>query len=453
MPLGTDILSFKSSSKATMPSLAPSPPNPSVDFDALGWDVNCSNLSKYVIAKCTGGANAKWGPEHYDPATDSGQITQAVKYDTLNPITPSCTSLNYGTTVWEGIKAYRNKDGKVCIFRCEQNYERLAFGGRRMCLPVPSYEMFMRALQVVVQENADLIPPSVEGMKLYLRPILFASGQQLGLDLSPEFSFLVYCAPTGNYFKGKAVAGLKLNIETNYCRAALGGVGNVKIAGNYGITMLPVRKARAAGFNDNVHVDLETYNVALKENKGDKKKAIRESVVQEMSAANVFIVQKSQSRILTPCLERKTILPGVTRNSVVTLIKNYNQEIADALGVPGPVIVEERDVLVRELEEASEAFATGTAAELVPIQSFSMPAADYSIKCEFGEEGHGPVAKLILSIMRGVCYGQREDEFGWNRDPFTSPEAFREKRAPHKHATPLIPESFAESVSGAGVPF
>ncbi len=99
----------------------------------------------------------------------------------------------------------------------------------------------------------------------------------------------------------------------NYCRAALGGVGNVKIAGNYGITMLPVRKARANGFNDNVHVDLETYHFALKSSGGDKKAAIRDAVIQEMSAANVFLVQKKHSRIITPSLERKTILPGVLR--------------------------------------------------------------------------------------------------------------------------------------------
>jgi len=306
--------------------------------------------------------------------------------------------------------------------------------------------MFMRALQVVVQANADLIPPCEEGMKLYLRPILFASGQQLGLDASPEFSFLVYCAPTGNYFKGKAVAGLKLNIETKYCRAALGGVGNVKIAGNYGITMLPVKKAKAAGFNDNVHVDLETYHNALSKHNGDKKAAIRDSVVQEMSAANVFIVQKKYNRILTPSLERKTILPGVTRNSVITLIKGCNKEIAQAMGVEGPVEIIERDVLVQELEEASEAFATGTAAELVPIQSFTMPAADYTVQLEHGAEGHGPVASKILQTIRAINSGHLEDRFQWNRNIFNSPEEFRKVNEKHEFYTNLLPDSFEDCV-------
>jgi len=260
--------------------------------------------------------------------------------------------------------------------------------------------------------------------------------------MSPEFSFLVYASPTGNYFKGKAAAGLKLQIETKYCRAALGGVGNVKIAGNYGITILPVKKARAAGFNDNVHVDLETYHNALSVHNGDKKAAIRDSVIQEMSAANVFIVQKKHKRIITPSLERKTILPGVTRNSVIALIKGFNKEIAEAMGVDGPIIMEERDVLVKEIEDASECFATGTAAELVPIFSFAKIDADYKVECEFGAEGFGPTATKVLEIMRGINYGKREDVFGWNRDPFASSQEFFKPAVKHEHYVPLLPECF-----------
>jgi len=103
----------------TVPVATPPEPRADVDFASLGWNVNCTEHSTFVIAKCTGGHSAKWGPEHYDPVTDSGEILIPKKYDGLSPIYPSCTSLNYGTTVWEGIKAFRAVDGTVRIFRPE----------------------------------------------------------------------------------------------------------------------------------------------------------------------------------------------------------------------------------------------------------------------------------------------------------------------------------------------
>jgi branched-chain amino acid aminotransferase len=131
------------------------------------------------------------------------------------------------------------------------NYRRLANGANAMCLPVPSYELFMRGLQVTLQANGSLIPPPPAidedtglshsgGAKLYVRPMLLGSGQQLGLHPSPEISLLYYVSPTGSYFKGKVMGGLKLHLERNRSRASRGGMGNVKCCGNYAVTMRPL---------------------------------------------------------------------------------------------------------------------------------------------------------------------------------------------------------------------
>ena len=130
------------------------------------------------------------------------------------------------------------------------NYARFARGAYAMCLPAPSYELFMRGLQMVVQHNMRMCPPAPEldpesgaplgGAKLYVRPMLLGSGQQLGLHTSPEISLVFFVSPTGSYFQGKAMGGLKLHLETRKSRAAIGGTGNIKVAGNYAVTMRPL---------------------------------------------------------------------------------------------------------------------------------------------------------------------------------------------------------------------
>merc|ERR1712157_361755 len=158
----------------------------------------------------------------------------------------------------------------------------------------------MKCIQQILYANAKLIPPQEDGVKLYVRPILFASGQQLGLYPSPEFSLCFYVSPTGNYFK-KATSGLKLHLETRYCRAARGGTGNVKCSGNYGVTLRPLMSAKKQGFDDNLYIELETYN--------QQQEGLQNAVIQELSAANVFLVLNDGS-IVTPSLHRGTILPG-----------------------------------------------------------------------------------------------------------------------------------------------
>lgn len=156
----------------------PKDPKEGIDFESLPWNLNHPEEHSYVHLTTTSG---EWTKEHYDPATDTGKLFDSVyKYDTNPlPLFPSTTSLNYGTTIWEGLKCYRDKDGKPIVFRPDRNFERFTNGATQMCLPAPSRALFLRGIQHVLQQNSDIIPPHGEGMKLYVRPMLLGSGQQL----------------------------------------------------------------------------------------------------------------------------------------------------------------------------------------------------------------------------------------------------------------------------------
>ena len=170
------------------------PPKEGIEFDSLPWNLNLPDEINYVHITTTD----EWKDEHYDPKTDSGTLLESVyKYSETNlPIFPSTTSLNYGTTIWEGLKCYRKKDGTPVVFRPDRNFHRFARGAEQMCLPKPSRELFLRGVQHALQKNSHVIPPHGEGMKLYVRPMLLGSGQQLGLYPSPQFSLLFYVSPT-----------------------------------------------------------------------------------------------------------------------------------------------------------------------------------------------------------------------------------------------------------------
>lgn len=171
---------------------SPPPPAQGVEFASLPWNMNLADKTFYIQMTTT----SEWTQEHLDKIED---CVYSYK-DRPLPVHPATTSLNYGTTIWEGIRAHRTADDKAVIFRPDRNYERMKKGAHDMCLPMPSKEIFMKALQLAVKKNEQYLPPPGDGVKLYLRPMLLGTGQQLGLYPSPEMTFLVYVSPTGNYF-------------------------------------------------------------------------------------------------------------------------------------------------------------------------------------------------------------------------------------------------------------
>jgi branched-chain amino acid aminotransferase len=226
----------------------------------------------------------------------------------------------------------------------------------------------------------------------------------------------------GNYFKS-ATGGLQLHLETKRSRAARGGVGNVKCSGNYAVALKPLMDAKKQGFHDNLFLELETYH---------QDGNLESAVLQEMSAANVFLVLKT-GEIVTPSLERGTILPGVTRDSVITIVEEFADDLKAAMkestGQGSNVTISSRDVTVAELHNATEAFCTGTAAEVVPIARLATGEGEDPFEVVF-QHGQtlpgGPVTSAILKMLREIMVGDCSSKGtqGWLRDPFASPEEF-----------------------------
>lgn len=403
-------------------------PADGIDFEALPWNLNVPTAHHYLHLTTTTGA---WDLSHYDPATETGLVLSpgcTHAYDsTPLALSPATTSLNYGTTIWEGLKCFRTSTGRAAVFRPDRNYRRFADGCAALCLPPPSYELFMRGVQAAVQANGHLIPPyGLEGTKLYIRPMMVGSGQQLGLYPSSEMSLLFYVSPTGNYFKGKTAVGLKLHLETNFCRAARGGTGSVKCSGNYAVALRPLMNAKKYGFDDNLFLELETYD----------KGGLEQAVLQELSAANFFLLMKDTGELVTPSLDRGTILPGVTRQTVLDLVAAYGNDLLEAVrsstGNPNltKLTVVERDVRVEDLSGACEAFVTGTAAEIVPVASVKTGGDDQEEFHRTFPHGKflpgGPVTSKILAILRDVMAERSVGKVtGWLPNPFKSAASFR----------------------------
>jgi len=249
----------------------------------------------------------------------------------------------------------------------------------------------------------------------------------VGLYPSPEFSFVVYVSPTGNYFKS-ATSGLNLHLETRRSRASRGGMGNVKCCGNYAAALRPLMDCKKHGFHDNVFLELDTFQ------KGGGSKCLDDAVVQEMSAANVFFVLPS-GEIVTPSLDRGTILPGVTRDSVLQIADAYPELVGEAMkestgGSAKEVKASSRDVTLKEIRNATEAFCTGTAAELVPIARLATSPDDedveFDVTFKYGTTlPGGPVTCKLLELLRQGMRGELDISKDWIRDPFGPVDEFR----------------------------
>ena len=214
---------------------------------------------------------------------------------------------------------------------------------------------------------------------------------------------------------------MNIHLETKRSRASKGGTGSTKCAGNYGIALRPLLDCKKQGFNDNLFLELDTY----------QKGSLDKAVVQEMSAANVFFVMKT-GEIVTPSLDRGTILPGVTRDSVLKVIEAFADELKPAMvestGQDGITIkASSRDLTVGEIKNAVECFCTGTAAELCPIRRIATGEGEEEFVMEFPHGATlpgGPVTSTLLKLFREVMKGERTVEKDWLRDPFQPLEEF-----------------------------
>ncbi|CAH2064607.1 unnamed protein product [Thlaspi arvense] len=278
--------------------------------------------------------------------------------------------------LFEGMKAYRKQDGKnILLFRPEENATRMRNGAERMCMPAPTIEQFVEAVKATVLANKRWIPPPGKG-SLYIRPLLMGTGAVLGLAPAPEYTFLVYVSPVGNYFK-EGVAPINLIVENEFHRATPGGTGGVKTIGNYAAVLKAQSIAKAKGYSDVLYLD-----------------CVYKRFLEEVSSCNIFIIKDNV--ISTPEI-KGTILPGITRKSIIDVARTQGLQ------------VEERNVTVDELLEADEVFCTGTAVVVSPVGSITYKDKRVS----YGEGSFGPVSEKLYTVLTSLQMGLSEDNMNW----------------------------------------
>lgn len=294
---------------------------------------------------------------------------------------PSAMVFHYGQEMFEGLKAYKAADGRTLLFRPDKNAERAINSNKRLCMPTISVEDFVQAVEAVVKVDERWIPTK-PGTSLYIRPFMFATDPFLGVRPSNRYLFLIILSPVGAYYP-EGLNPVKIWIEDEYVRAIKGGIGEAKTGGNYVASLAAQVKAHDDGYSQVLWLD------------GKERKYI-----EEVGAMNIFF--KINGKIVTPMLNG-SILPGVTRNSVITLCKSW--------GIP----VEERRVSAEELYEASkngsleEVFGTGTAAVISPVGHLRFQ--DHVM--QIGDGGIGKISQKLYDTITGIQLGKLEDTFGW----------------------------------------
>ena len=285
--------------------------------------------------------------------------------------------LHYGQTCFEGLKAYRTKDGRIQLFRPDQNAKRMANSAERVLMPAYPEQDFIRAVHEVVRANAEWVPPYGSGASLYIRPFMIGVGDGIGVSPASEYIFSIFVVPVGAYFKGGMQPGKF--VVSDFDRAAPRGTGAQKVAGNYAASLHPGKKAKELGYTDAIYLDPATH-----------------TRIEEVGAANFFGITKD-GRFLTP--KSESILPSITKYSLLYLAK-------ERLGLE----VEETDVYVDELDQFVEAGACGTAAVITPVGSITAGDKKYVFH---SETEVGPVIKKLYDELVGIQYGDVEAPEGW----------------------------------------
>ncbi len=288
------------------------------------------------------------------------------------------TCLHYGLEAFEGLKAFRGVDGKVRLFRVDENGRRLQSSARKLCLPELPLDMFVKACYEVVKQNIDFVPPYESGASLYLRPVLIGTKVGIGVKASHEAMLFVFCSPVGPYFKG-GMKPIKVIIDRVQDRAAPRGTGDIKAGGNYASSIFSGEKAHTMGYSNVMYLD-----------------ATEHKYIEECGAANFFGIK--DGKYITP--KSPSILPSITNKSLRTL--------AEDMGLT----VEERPVPVEELASFEEAGACGTAAVISPIgYIFDI---DTEEKITYGDgQTVGATCKALYDRLQDIQYGRCEDKFGW----------------------------------------
>jgi branched-chain amino acid aminotransferase len=289
----------------------------------------------------------------------------------------AATCLHYGQEAFEGLKAFRCKDGKVRIFRPEANGERMFNTARRACMAQVPVAMFVDAVRRVVKANEDFVPPYGTGGSMYIRPLLIGTGAQIGVAPADEYTFLVMVMPVGAYYKG-ALKPVRALIVDDWDRAAPQGMGDVKVGGNYAASLFAHESAKHAGYSVELYLDARTHRF-----------------VEEFATSN-FIGITRDGVYVTP--DSRSVLPSVTNDTL--------KKIAADMGMK----VEVRPVPFEEIETFAEIAACGTAVVVTPVCEITR--GDRVIKTG-DPDGCGPVLQKLYDTVQGIQYGRLPDTHGW----------------------------------------
>lgn len=300
------------------------------------------------------------------------------RIEPLNTIAthPAAMALHYGQAIFEGLKATLGKDNIPVLFRPEDNAKRLNFSAQRMGMPTFPEELFVEGLKRLVAIDKEWVPTN-EGSALYLRPFMYADEAFIGMRAATKYKFIIFASPSGPFFSKP----IKLYAETQYIRAANGGTGEAKAAGNYAAAILPTEKAKMNGYDQVLWLDAQSFEY-----------------VQEAGTMNIFF--KIAGKVVTPNLSG-SILSGITRLSVIDLLRDKGFEVT------------ERPIAMSEVIEASEngtleeAWGAGTAVSIAPIEEIGYK----DIKIKFPAD-HS-VAADLKATMDGIKTQKIEDKFGW----------------------------------------
>jgi branched-chain amino acid aminotransferase len=292
---------------------------------------------------------------------------------------PAMSAIHYGQSIFEGMKAYRNTDNEVVLFRPELNAQRFSESAARMCMPEIPEELFLQAVKQLVAVDAAWVT-NKPGYALYIRPFMFATDEFVGIKPSDTYKFVIINSPVGAYY----AEPVRVKIEEHYTRAAEGGVGRAKAAGNYGASLYPAKLAQQQGFHQLVWTDAKTH-----------------TFIEESGTMNIVFVM--DNKIITPTEDADTILRGTTKKTVLELARHW--------GIP----VEERKVTVAEIIEAArsgklqEAFGAGTAATIAPIAMIGYRDEKIMLPALETRE----MSLKIKAYLDGVKSGEIADTMHW----------------------------------------
>jgi len=295
---------------------------------------------------------------------------------TAIPTHPAAMALHYGQAIFEGMKATKDTDGNPIIFRADKNAARLNTSADRMGMPHFPEDLFVEGLKAMVSLERNWIPPA-DGSALYLRPFMYADEAFIGMRAATHYKFIIMASPAGPFFSKR----IKLWAEKQYIRAAQGGTGEAKAAGNYAGAVLPTELAKAKGYDQVLWLD-----------------AVEHKYIQEVGTMNIFF--KIDGKFITPKRDG-SILDGITRMSVIAILRDKGFEVT------------ERAITIDEIKEASkngtleEAFGTGTAVGIAYIQEIGVDNEVVHVSNE------SPVGLDVNNTLNAIKTGQTEDKFNW----------------------------------------